>query len=149
MLTRLSTGRTLKSITEATNANVNIPPRDPNEDSSEDASVDQSITITITGSSVACDLAKAKIKEIVGDRAVKIVHTQTIPSSDFEAVYWPLVKNRLEAAWAEDEITVSFDEQTGSVTLKGDKEKAGQWSEKIKQLYRELVCHSAIGTLRY
>lgn len=139
VLTQYCIGRTLKSIQEATNANINIPPRDPNEESSEDPSDDYSITITITGSSVACDLAKAKIKEIVGDRVVKVVHTQTIPPADFEAVYWPLVKNRLESGWAADELDVIFDSQSGSVVIKGDKEKAGQWSEQIKQVYKELV----------
>lgn len=88
-------GRTLKSITDSTGANIQIPSRDATADADEAEPTNTSddpqdgplVTITISGDSTAVNSARTKILAIVSERVSKVqTKLDQIPKE-----FWPLL----------------------------------------------------------
>ncbi|KAK4705915.1 hypothetical protein P7C70_g280, partial [Phenoliferia sp. Uapishka_3] len=95
-------GRTLKQITDATGAQIQIPPRDPNADADLELPTDEFpdgplIPITISGDSHAVEAARQKVLSIVNERIAKVqTKLDSVPK-----IYWPLLSGARGARMAE------------------------------------------------
>lgn len=168
-------GATLKSITDSTTCKIDIPrrdtlpaydPKDNVSDAGSDAESDEpQVSISVTGPSVACADAKAKILALISHKTSQTsTSIKTIPSSYYPFIAGPKgVKARqLEeeigggevkvhvpppAVWkalekqALDDVEESEEpakERDLSIKVKGDKEKVKAVVDAILQQYEQL-----------
>jgi predicted RNA-binding protein YlqC (UPF0109 family) len=164
-------GATLKGITESTTCKIDIPRRDtlPSWDpkeaegaGSDDEAEEPLVPISVTGPSVACADAKAKILALISHKVSQSsTSIKTIPSSYYPFIAGPKgVKARqLEEELGEGEVKVHVpppavwkalekqalgDEEDGSsardlaIKVKGEKEKVKVVVAEILRQYEEL-----------
>ena len=158
-------GATLKSITDSTSTKIDVPRRDtlptydvPDDVSeSSDAPEEPQVAISITGPSVACNDAKAKVLALISSKVSQgTTSIKTIPSSLYPFISGPKGSKIKEledfgegqvkvhvpppAVWkalqAESEDVAA--ERDVSIKVKGDKEKVKAVVAEIFRRYEEI-----------
>lgn len=155
-------GTTLKSITDSTQCKIDIPRRDTlpaweqgADGEDEDAPEEPLVPISVSGPSVACNDARAKINSLISHKTSQTTQSiKTIPSA-----YYPFIAGvrgakarQLEEELGQGEVKVHIPppavwkalsgEENGegdvSIKVKGEKEKVKQIVDHILEQYEQL-----------